>query len=425
MFSLNGFSKAGRTPVRRAGPGRLDVGARWSVAVPWRAPLHVVVDLTLLLPAGMNGGIRPGLFELLAAWRRREGGRVRVTWLTNTWTHGDLAPLRLTGDRAFCIKVLEGRDPDRASLQPGDVVQLDPPDDLVEQLSPDLFYAPLCEELRSCGSVPALVLHADLLHRDFPASLAPAEVARREAFFSENLRRAAVVQTISHFSARRLAECYGLDSGRIVVTYLPVHRERETAWQASAEVRTWLQDGPYWLYPANFWIHKNHSALLAGYGRYVEQAGAGAWRLALTGHDDESARMMLAAAPKAGGRWRFFGHLPTGDFVALLRGAAGLVFPSHYEGFGIPVLEAMAVGVPVLVSRAGSIPEVCGDAAAYFDQIDATGIARGLAKFEADPASRAILRRRGLRRAAEFSVEREALLLAAAMRSLVRVAGRQ
>ena len=101
------------------------------------------------------------------------------------------------------------------------------------------------------------------------------------------------------------------------------------------------------------------------------------------------------------------GSVSSERVASLYRRAACLVFPSLYEGFGLPPLEAMACGCPVAAANAGAIPEVCGDAAVLFDPLDVDSIAAGV--LEADERSRE-LREKGLARAAAFSWEETARL---------------
>jgi glycosyltransferase involved in cell wall biosynthesis len=105
-------------------------------------------------------------------------------------------------------------------------------------------------------------------------------------------------------------------------------------------------------------------------------------------------------------RVRFTGYVADEDLPALLSGALAFVLPSLYEGFGMPVLEAMACGAPVLASNTSSLPEVAGDAALLVDPEDTAALATGLARLAADAELRAQLRARGLARAAEFTWDR-------------------
>jgi glycosyltransferase involved in cell wall biosynthesis len=97
------------------------------------------------------------------------------------------------------------------------------------------------------------------------------------------------------------------------------------------------------------------------------------------------------------------GYVCPEDMAALVSGAAALVFATKYEGFGIPPLEAMACGTPVIASRTTSLPEVCGDAALYVDPQRTDDIARAMHRIIVDPALRGELSARGLAHAAQFS----------------------
>src|SRR5262249_24334293 len=122
------------------------------------------------------------------------------------------------------------------------------------------------------------------------------------------------------------------------------------------------------LYPANRWPHKNHARLYEAFALARRDRPELQLVLTGTGHDP-------AALPE-GVESR--GRVPYDDLVRLYRPASALVFPSLYEGFVLPPLEAMACGTPVAVSNATSLPEVCGDAAEYFDPLSPEDMARAI-----------------------------------------------
>jgi glycosyltransferase involved in cell wall biosynthesis len=148
---------------------------------------------------------------------------------------------------------------------------------------------------------------------------------------------------------------------------------------------------PFLLYPANPWPHKNHERLFEAFRR-VRQARP-ELRLVLTGTGLER----LSNIPEG---VDIRGRVSREELAGLYRSASALVFPSLYEGFGQPPLEAMASGTPVAASRAGSLPEVCADAAFYFDPTSAEEIAEAIVAVLDRPDQ---LIRRGLDRAASFT----------------------
>jgi glycosyltransferase involved in cell wall biosynthesis len=134
----------------------------------------------------------------------------------------------------------------------------------------------------------------------------------------------------------------------------------------------------------------------------------------ITGESDG----FFARAKSAGKRIEFTGHVSQDQLLALVGNAVALVMPSLYEGFGFPPLEAMAAGVPTLVSRAASLPEVCGDAALYCDPLSVAGIGAGIVSIVTDAALRRRLVCAGKKQARKYSWDDCAQLTASAIRSI-------
>lgn len=162
------------------------------------------------------------------------------------------------------------------------------------------------------------------------------------------------------------------------------------------------QQDPYFVCVGSIEPRKNLERILRAYGRFI--AGGGRARLVCAGPPGWKAegvrRAAAALPPGAGLEWA--GHVPESELPRVYAGALALVFPSLYEGFGLPVLEAMAAGCPVVTSDRSSLPEVAGDAALLVDPTDEDAIVQALHRMESEPGLRDCLRERGIARARHF-----------------------
>lgn len=226
----------------------------------------------------------------------------------------------------------------------------------------------------------------DVQHLDLPHLFGRAELAFRRRYYEGAARRADVVITISEFARTRMIELLGIPGERIRVAHLGVDADAYTPHLGARE--------EFVLYPARGWKHKNHARLIEA--MRLVRAERPELRLVLTGGGLDS----LGELPD----WVEVRGLVSGDELReLYRSAAVLAFPSLYEGFGLPPLEAMASGCPVAATDAGSVPEVCGDAAVLFDAEDPNAIASGIL----DALARSNeLARRGLEQVRAFTWER-------------------
>jgi len=214
-------------------------------------------------------------------------------------------------------------------------------------------------------------------------------------------RRAAAIITISRFSKDELIRFAG--KGRQPI--YPVHLGVANAWfniPASGEPR----HEKYILYVGNVKPHKNLSALVKAFGSISDKIPhnliiVGKKNGFITGDE-----IVAREAARLGERVQFTGYVDDETLRQYFAHADALVFPSLYEGFGLPPLEAMAAGCPVLVSDAASMPEICGDAAVYFDPRQLADIAEKMLKVLSDENLRKILRQRGYEHAREFTWER-------------------
>jgi glycosyltransferase involved in cell wall biosynthesis len=248
----------------------------------------------------------------------------------------------------------------------------------------------------------------DIQHEYFPEFFSVEAVAERRRLFADSIARADHICAISEFTRQSLIERLGTPPERI--TTIPLAADSiftaEPDDRDDAALRKHsLRRNEYLLFPAHTWHHKNHRAALAAlrilrdtHGVNIELVCTGGPREAQADVDTQVAQDRLPV--------RLLGYCDRADLPALYRNAAALVFPSLFEGFGMPVLEAMACGCPVVCSNTTSLPEIAGDAAVLVDPTDHEAIADGIARVLRDAALRKELIGRGLEQARKFSWRR-------------------
>ena len=241
---------------------------------------------------------------------------------------------------------------------------------------------------------PEVVTAHDLPPRRFP------DEGTLPGFLAAGARRPRIVIVPSTFAAQELVELLGVDETRIrVIPYGLTASYAEPPEQPATELS--LPPGPFVVHAAGATLRKNLKGLA---GAWAELASTHRdHHLLLCGPEDERRTALFEHLP----RTHLLGRLPAGDVAWLMHRAAAVVVPSLYEGFGMPALEGMAAGVPVVAARRGALPEVCGDAAVLVEP-DGESIAEGLRRVLDEPTLAAELGRKGLTRAATYSWRRAA-----------------
>ena len=274
----------------------------------------------------------------------------------------------------------------------------------------DLLFCPFTAPTYFEPGIPTVCTVYDLQYKTYPEFFAAAELAHREHIFIEACRRATVLTAISDYS-RQCAITHGdINPERIRTIHLRMARRvvPEAVHDKAALVRLGLTQQRYLLYPANFWKHKNHEMLLTAFGMACRGQLPADIKLVCTGAPGARQDWLLRAARAMGiaERVPFLGYLPEEELGPLIANSVGLFFPSLYEGFGLPVIEGMAAGVPVACSNTTSLVEVAADAAILFDPRVPAQLAEAMSKLVEDEALRARLVDAGRQRAEEFSDSR-------------------
>jgi glycosyltransferase involved in cell wall biosynthesis len=291
----------------------------------------------------------------------------------------------------------------------------------------DLFHAPhyVVPRLVPC---PYVVTIHDCIHLRFPQylpnRLAPIYARTMMRLAAGGARR---VLTVSQASKADIVRYLGTPADQVEVIY-NAPDERISAPPSPEEITRardrFLLTAPFILYTGNIKPHKNLDRLIEAYAE-LRRRGIEDHKLLIIG--DEVSRYpnlrRLVHRFQLHQHVRFLGFVPDATLAALYRLAAVFVFPSLYEGFGLPPLEAMAAGAPVVTSNVSSLPEVVGDAALLIDPTSPHAIADAIAQVLSNPALRDDLVRRGLARAQTFSWARSAARVHEVYHELGRPAG--
>jgi len=273
---------------------------------------------------------------------------------------------------------------------------------------PDLLYVPAhVPPLFMLRGTLVTTLH-DVAFMTFPEAYSPHGRVFLWFMYQAAAWRGRVL-TVSEFSKKEIVRLFHVEPSRITATplahdaalYRPVAAEVSRQVAMAHGITT-----PYFLFVGRLERKKNLAGLLKAFGEYVRMRSEDDVELVLVGkpgfgYAQEKQVVRDAGVPM--GRVRELGFVPNEDMPALYSGALAFTFPSHYEGFGIPLLEAMACGTPVITSRATALPEVAGEAAIYVRDNDVRDIAGAMKVVVDDAVAHGRLREAGLRRAAEFS----------------------
>jgi glycosyltransferase involved in cell wall biosynthesis len=277
-------------------------------------------------------------------------------------------------------------------------------EDVVQHLDQiDVYFCPFSSLWPRPLPIPSVVTFHDMQERFYPQFFSATELRERFFHYDWSLRMADAVITVSDFTRQSCIDITGITGRKIRRVYhapdeLPPPRQPD-GWQSAG----WEK---FIFYPANFWDHKNHRNLLLAL-RQLRDGGLTV-RCAMTGTllGREAAWEALVAEAGVSDLIRHLGRRSRAELSWLFHTARALVFPSLFEGFGIPVIEAMQTGCPVVSSGVTGLPEIAREHALFFDPESPDAIARAIRRIWTDDVLCADLSRRGKPHAAEFSARR-------------------
>jgi glycosyltransferase involved in cell wall biosynthesis len=372
-----------------------------------KAPVRIGIDLTPVLPGSANGGAKFATLEFIRILLNDFSDQFHVTLFLPEIAleelsayfpdQADLKCTRLGRQRINAVSesIEEFRSQRRIRT-------------ICHENSVQVFYSPFGRFVSLPLEMPFVAQVHDLIHLDYPKTLTRRDRIWRHFNLLKLALRRAIFQVSSEFTRQRLHKAYSVPLERMHRTYLPIHgrfSNEETAGEA-----------PYFLYPARAWPHKNHENLLYAHDIYRKRLGGRAWKLVMTaGHDKQSERLRsLASRLGLESDLKFRGEVEERELNRIYQSASALIFPSRYEGFGIPLIEAMHFGLPIICGRGGSQLEVAGEAAIYVNVEDPEDIAGAMERVAGDAALREQLVANGKRQLQKF-------ILRAEIEKLIRV----
>jgi glycosyltransferase involved in cell wall biosynthesis/2-polyprenyl-3-methyl-5-hydroxy-6-metoxy-1,4-benzoquinol methylase len=389
----------------------------------------IVIDLTPVLPGGENGGAKVMTLELIRNLARLAPDKELIL-LTAAASHDELASLDAANIRRICVHEPAAvlRVSDSLALRARSFLSRFVPENLLariggayrkaidlapvggsllSKLQADLLFCPFTAPFFFDATVPTVSVIYDLQHVYYPQFFNPADIQERDRNFRKAVRVSSRIVCISEYVRGTVLTATKMDPERLKTIYILLPRRlanpKEDA--RSKVLKKWgLTSGQYLLYPANFWPHKNHEMLLTAFAMFRSKQGDSGLKLVLTGALGIRAEYVRTAAVQMGiaDHVLFPGYVPEEELSALLHSCAALIFPSLFEGFGMPLLEAMAAGKPLLCANGTSLPEVAGDAALFFDPRKPADIAAAIARFENEPKLRLDLAAKSAKRLSAF-----------------------
>ena len=394
----------------------------------------IAIDLTPVLPGGENGGAKILTSDLIRRLANIHPD-TQFVLLTRDSSHEELAVLDWKNIRRFMVLAdianSERPTPSRVHLLdiflrlfthlPGRVKQVfgkilryikkkslfHTSRSLLRDMQADLLFCPFTAPTYAEQGIPTVCTIHDLQYKTYPEFFSEEEVIHRDATFIEACRRATALSAVSDYSRKSVISNGNLDPERIRTIYnrLALRISHEKGASSNILEKLGLAPQRYLIYPANFWKHKNHEMLFTAFELACKEGLDLDIKLVCTGAPGERQAWLgeVARAMNLENRILFPGYLSNTTLSELMSNSKGLVFPSLYEGFGIPVVEAMAAGIPVACSNTTSLPEVAGDAALLFDPRSPDQISRAIKSLFDDMELRDRLIRKGYIRSEEFS----------------------
>ena len=380
--------------------------------------MRICIDARIIHD-GFSGGVQQVIMGLAAAFGRFSGTdeffflayRGRSNWLephlgANSrilWVDPpDQGWQRHQRRLLYVIRLLALR----LGISPAWLYRLPSSDGTIEQAGIDVMHFVL-QSGYFRSSVPSIYHPWDLQHRHYPELFTPYQRVFRETMYRNSCHEASLVSVATDWHRQDIVNSYIIPPDKVhVVPMAAIVREYQE------EVSPAIQRLPerFLFYPAQTWPHKNHLRLIEALAIVRDNYGIRV-PVVCTGHTNTFFTTIQVALKTANleDQMVFLGYVSPGEVVALYRRALGLIFPSFFEGWGLPITEAFALGTPVACSNVTGLPEQVGDAALLFDPTSSQAIADAIYHFVTKDVVRQHLIQNGYARAQKLNWDYVAL----------------
>lgn len=337
--------------------------------------MNIAVDVMSIRVDGSAGGATGFAIELIRGFAARED--VNVFVLCADWNIaylGEILPknvtlCQMTGKRFNCrIGIV-----DRVLNYADSIMNKD----ILKKHHIDILFCPFSAATYRCDGIPTVSTILDIQHEYYPQFFSATELRTRKNFYRDIVENVEWVVCISDYTKKTFCEKYGFPIERANTIYIAVQNrfsEEDTSILKKLEVKK----EEYLVFSANFWEHKNHKMLLIAYSMYVNNGGT--LKLVLTGNPLEEQAFYDDMIKKLGleGKVLITGYVSEKELYAILNNSKGIIYPSLFEGFGIPVVEAMHMHKLIASSNMTSLPEIGCEAIHYFDPRKPDEILKGI-----------------------------------------------
>lgn len=323
--------------------------------------MRIAVDLVPVRPDGSAGGVTGVAIELLKALLKREN--VELVLLCADWNReylfivfGKSVEYNLvatenknTGKWKYVKKIFSKFGMEKT-----------------KKYSADILFCPFSAVNYKQEGIPTVCTINDIQHEFYPQFFAPEEHKHRRRFYKNVVNNAERVICISNYTRDSFCQHYGYAREKAITVYIAI-QERFGKEDKNILKKLNVIKGEYIVFPANFWEHKNHKLLLVAFAMYAQSHEKG--KLVLTGNvmKQEDYYNQMLNAMNLEERVIITGYLNEEELYAVLKNAKGLIYPSLFEGFGIPLVEAMQMNKLIASSNLTSLPEVGCKSIFYFN----------------------------------------------------------